>query len=110
MKDALSEIKNNLQGKNSRVDEANNKINDLKHKEAKNNQSEYHPPASAELILLRGRKLVVGGHSQSLQLIGLGKYLPLICQQQPSLNYKKKVYSAHRKGTTGVPSLGERGG
>ena len=32
--------KNNLQGKNSRMDEAENQINDLEHKEAKNNQSE----------------------------------------------------------------------
>ena len=30
---------NNLQGNNSRVDEAENQINDLDHKEAKNNQS-----------------------------------------------------------------------
>ena len=40
MKDTLTEIKNNLQGNNSRVDEAKNHINDLEHKEAKNNQSE----------------------------------------------------------------------
>ena len=33
-------IKDNLQGNNSRVDEAKNQINDLEHKEAKNNQSE----------------------------------------------------------------------
>ena len=39
-KDILMEIKNNLQGNNSRVDEAENQINDLEHKEAKNNQSE----------------------------------------------------------------------
>ena len=39
-KDTLTEIKNNLQGNNSRVDEAENQINDLEHKEAKNNQSE----------------------------------------------------------------------
>ena len=39
-KDTLTEINNNLQGDNSRVDEANNQINDLEHKEAKNNQSE----------------------------------------------------------------------
>ena len=38
-KDTLIKIKNNLQG-NSRVDEAENQINDLEHKEAKNNQSE----------------------------------------------------------------------
>ena len=40
MKDTLIEIKNNLQGNNSRVDEAKNQINDLEHEEAKNNQSE----------------------------------------------------------------------
>ena len=40
MKDTLIEIKNNLQGNRSRVDEAENPINDLKHKESKNNQSE----------------------------------------------------------------------
>ena len=34
-KDALIEIKNNLQGNNSRVDEAENQINDLEHKEEK---------------------------------------------------------------------------
>ena len=39
-KDTLIEAKNNLQGNNSRVDEAENQINDLEHKEAKNNQSE----------------------------------------------------------------------
>ena len=33
MKDSLIEIKN-LQGNNSRVDEAENQINDLEHKEA----------------------------------------------------------------------------
>ena len=37
MKDILMEIKNDLQGNNSRVDEAKNQINDLEHKEAKNN-------------------------------------------------------------------------
>ena len=40
MKDTLIEIKNNLQGNNSRVDEAKNQINDLGHTEAKSNQSE----------------------------------------------------------------------
>ena len=40
MRDTLIEIKNNLQGKNSRLDEAENQINDMEHKEAKNNQSE----------------------------------------------------------------------
>ena len=35
MKVTLSEIKKNLQGINSTVDEAKNQINDLEHKEAK---------------------------------------------------------------------------
>ena len=35
MKDTLTEIKNNLQGNNSRVDEAKNQMNDLEHKEAR---------------------------------------------------------------------------
>ena len=39
-KDTLIEIKNNLQGNNSRMDEPENQINDLEHKEAENNQSE----------------------------------------------------------------------
>ena len=40
-KDALIEIKRSLQGNNSRVDEAENHINDLGHKEAnKQKQSE----------------------------------------------------------------------
>ena len=39
-KDTLIEIKDNLQGNNSRVEEAENQISDLKHKKAKNNQSE----------------------------------------------------------------------
>ena len=40
MKKKLIEIKNNLQGNNSRVDDTKNLINDLEPKEAKNNQSE----------------------------------------------------------------------
>ena len=39
MKDTLVEIRNNSQGNNSRMDEAENQINDLEHKEPKNNQS-----------------------------------------------------------------------
>ena len=35
MKDTLIEIKNNLQGDNSRVNEAKSQINDMEHKEAK---------------------------------------------------------------------------
>ena len=37
MKDSLIEIKNNLQGNNRRVNEAENQINDLEYKEAKTN-------------------------------------------------------------------------
>ena len=40
MKDILIEIKNNLQGNNRRMDEAEKQIYDLEYKEAKNNQSE----------------------------------------------------------------------
>ena len=40
MKDTLNEMKNNFQGINSRVDEADNQINDMEHNETKNNQSE----------------------------------------------------------------------
>ena len=39
-KDMLIEIKNNLQGNNSRVDKTKNQINDLEHKKGKNKQSE----------------------------------------------------------------------
>ena len=37
MRDILIEIKNNLQGNNSIVDETENQIKDLEHKEAKTN-------------------------------------------------------------------------
>ena len=40
MKDSLIEIRNYLQGNNNRVDKAESQINDLEHKDAKNNQSE----------------------------------------------------------------------
>ena len=40
MKATLSEIKKNLQGTNSGVDEAENQVNDLEHKEEKNIHSE----------------------------------------------------------------------
>ena len=33
MKDTLTETKNNLQGNNSRMDEAENQINDLEHRQ-----------------------------------------------------------------------------
>ena len=40
MKGTLIEINNNLQGKNSRVDKADNQINTMEQKEAKSKQSE----------------------------------------------------------------------
>ena len=40
MRDTLIEIKNNLQGNNSRMDEAEKQINNLEHKEAKNSHEE----------------------------------------------------------------------
>ena len=40
MEDTLIEKEKNLQGNNSRVDEVENQINVLKHKEAENNQLE----------------------------------------------------------------------
>ena len=40
MKDTLTEMKNSLQEKNSRVDKAKNQISNLEYKEAKNTQSE----------------------------------------------------------------------
>ena len=39
-KDILMEIKNNLQGNNSRVNETENQNNEVEHKEAKNSQPE----------------------------------------------------------------------
>ena len=67
---------------------------------------EHHYPAPAQLILHGGQMLVDSGHRQSLQLTGPGKSLPLTWQQQSRLNYKRRVYSAHMKGTPRVPSLG----
>ena len=43
-KDTLTEIKNDLQGNNSRVDEAKNQINYLEHKEEINIQPEQKEP------------------------------------------------------------------
>ena len=39
-KNTLIKIKKNVQGNNSRVDEAENQIIDLEHKQARNNQAE----------------------------------------------------------------------
>ena len=40
MKDTLIEMKNNLEGNNSSMDEAKDQINSMEHKEPKNKQSE----------------------------------------------------------------------
>ena len=42
---------------------------------------------------------MVSEHNQSLQLTCLDKFIPLICQQQPRLNYKRRVSSAHTRRT-----------
>ena len=70
---------------------------------------EYHHPVPTQLILHSGWRFVVRGHSQSLQLTGLGKSLTLTCQQQSRLNYRRRVCTAHMKGAVQVPSLGDRG-
>ena len=59
--------------------------------------SEHHP-APAQLFLHGGgQRVVLSGHSQPLQLPGLGISLPLICQQQSRLSYKKEgVLSPHK--------------
>ena len=51
-KDTLMEIKNNLQGNNSRMGEAENQINDLEHKEAKNNQLEQQEKESIKMRIV----------------------------------------------------------
>ena len=43
MKDTLIAIKNNSQGNNSRVNKAENQINDLEHKKAKNKRRKKTP-------------------------------------------------------------------
>ena len=72
--------------------------------------SEHHYSVPAQLILHRWHRLVVSGHSQSLQLTDVGKSLPLICEHQPKLTYKRRVYSTHKKGAPRVHSLYDRRG
>ena len=55
MKDTLFEITNNLQGNNSRVDEANKQINDLEHKEEKTtNQNNKKKKESKKMRVVEG--------------------------------------------------------
>ena len=72
--------------------------------------SEYRHPASMQLIIYGGQKLVVSGHSQSLQQPGLGESLQLTCKQQSRLNYKRRVHSAHMEGAPRVSNLSDREG
>ena len=52
-KDTLTEIKNNLQGNDSRMDEAENQTNDLEHKEAKlTNQNNKKKKESKKLRIV----------------------------------------------------------
>ena len=67
--------------------------------------SECHHPDPAQLVLHGGRGLVVRGHSQSLQPTGLAKFLPLTCQRQSRLNYRRREHTAHTVGTPGLPVL-----
>ena len=51
MKDTLIEIKNHLQGNNSRMDEAENQINDMEHKEAKTtNQNKKKESSNRRIV------------------------------------------------------------
>ena len=65
-----------------------------------------------QLVLHGGQRLVVNGHSQSFQLIGLGKSFPLTSQQQSRLSDNSRVYSAQTTGSPQVPipRLGKRRG
>ena len=49
MKDMLIEIKNNLQGNNSRVNEAENQINDMEHKETNKQKKNQNNNKKKEL-------------------------------------------------------------
>ena len=62
-KDMLTEIKNNLQRHKSRVDEAENQINDLEHKEAKNNHEEQEEKKNPKKIRIvyRSSGITLGG-------------------------------------------------
>ena len=50
MKDTLVEIRNNSQGNNSRMDEAENQINDLEHKEAKTRTRRKNNPKQMKIV------------------------------------------------------------
>ena len=61
MKDTLIEIKNNLKGNNSRVDEAENQINDMEHKEAKiTNQNNKKKKSKKKRIVKTANICIIG--------------------------------------------------
>ena len=51
-KDTLIEIKNNLQGNNSRVDEGGNQINDLEHKKEKTSKNNKKKKESKKMRIV----------------------------------------------------------
>ena len=62
---------------------------------------------SVEEISSPSQFLLKNPHMELLRFTGLGKSYPQTCQQQSRLNYKRRVYSAHTKGTPRVYSLGD---
>ena len=66
MNDTLTEIKNHLQGNNSRVDKAKNQINDLEHKEAKNNPSEGQEEESPKQTIKQTNKQYIEDRVSSI--------------------------------------------
>ena len=60
---SLIEIKNNSQGNNNRVNEAENQINNLEHNETKNNQSEQQEEKRIQTNKQTNKKPRVGKQS-----------------------------------------------
>ena len=57
-KDSLIEVKNNLQGNNNRVDEAENQSNDLEHEEEKSSQGEQEKEIRIQKTYPRKMRIV----------------------------------------------------
>ena len=72
-KDTLIEIKNNLQRNSSTVDKAENQINDLVHKEAKNNQSEHQEEKIIQTNEHSIRSLQDNSKCSNIHVIGVAK-------------------------------------
>ena len=71
MKDTLIEMKNNLQGINSRVDEAKNPINDLEQKEEINIQPEQNEETKTQKNEERLRNLQDILKRSNIRIIGV---------------------------------------